>query len=222
METREQFKEKQAEDYRTFNVRRAIADSMPMEPDNVMINRDKTRVIYHVDGLAGFIDLYDRFMEAMHVVPMCIIRNGTVFVGPLEWAREEDIPKAERSAHGALRVKFKKDAFGPDASGKFYVMLPGLSDVVVEIDVDIRGPGYIGSYPALMPDSEAINTRRRRYKPNSDLLAVSSHHIRWAGGIGDDQGCDVLYMFADGVRESIHELRNIIGELDAEDAGEDA
>jgi len=198
MKTIEQLKAEQEKQLAELEYRLAIAKQCPVTPDRVIkvSTGEAAWVTYKVKGIRGALEILRQFDP---VVPFSEARDGCLYLQPEELMKEGLKEKAE----GFYAVRLDVDqgeGFGPSAKLSFYARIPEAhgGGVLVRVQCDIEGPGYIGMYHGLGAQLDIIRDHGGRiidhkWSRNPDAGAIADKVIKW--GSGSDTSARFSYLF---------------------------
>jgi hypothetical protein len=239
MKSLEQMKAQQAREIANLEAKHALAAKLPIMPWFVLLAGKPGN--YHsvsikVEGIRGAIEA----IKAFTVVPFAEHRDGCLSLVPMEFVPESKRDKT--SAQWAFQLKVDTHFFSHCGAGtnlkiQFYARVAGAGgNDVVSVTLDVKGPGYIGSFNQLAAQANFKNSgsfghgRAVVYgsvKPNSALNGACQRYYKWASG--SEEWANFSYLIStelEGVDvlgselvEPLNILRNLSDEFDAKVEG---
>lgn len=191
LKTVEELKAAQAKELAKLEAQHRIAAKLPegveawyIEPMSAL---KCPHISIRVDGIAGAVEVLEKFT----IVPMGIERKSCTRVAPRALLKDKQVATPYDVN---LCVDQIAGSTSPGAKVACYIQLPEIG--VVSVTLDVRGPGYIGSYPGMSAryDMRGRRVLRDTIRPNLALYAASDEVIKWAAG---DNAIDYSYLFED-------------------------
>ena len=193
MRTMAQLEAEQAAAVAKLKKQHAVAACLPVAPDYVDASSAMgwPLATYKVEGLRGALEMLKRFT----VVPFTEFRNGFLRLQPMQFVPVEQRDK--HAAQWALSIDVSTHFLSHCGAGttvrvKFFARVEGLD--VVNVWLDVKGPGYIGSFNALGATCKTRNTGNFGHgtavvpgsaRPNAPLSGAADRVQAWGTG-GDD------------------------------------
>lgn len=209
MKSIEKLKKEHAASLARATVYRQIADQLPVEPDQVAQHVRSLPVMayYKADGIAGALAIFRRFSS---VVPFVFAKSTFGYIAPWELLqkRKENIGEdCIRFEPGAVALTVRQgEGFGPCVEFEFYSRLA--SGEVIEVEIKITGPDYIGNYSRLSaefaenrdPSGRLLSVDRR---PNTLAHSMADKTVAFAAGPSSERAADYRYLFTQNHAEDL-------------------
>ena len=173
-----------------------MAKACPIVPDSVLqFSAKSTGIIYRKRPLVEAIEIF----RAYDVVPFYKYKGTYTRFIPSDFANEKDGKQIDGPYACKLHVDQIESNFGPGAKLKFFGVVAAK---IVEIWIDIEGPGYIGTWHAV--GAKRIESRDHRgrlesayYRVNAKVSALADCVQQYAtGDMGPIKtGANIVYAF---------------------------